>query len=575
MKTIRKFSVVLSILVLCSFYFQTVDATLPANIAPGDTFIYSVNTWDVPWGELIPPEEAPFDLAEFVFDLSGSTLGVKVMDTYSNGYYMLDFYVELGKSIVIPLPTDDVDPMVTDIFGTEFILEKGVGLAFGSLPGSDMTELIAGTEESFALPFYLNPTAWSDYETELEALGEDPDVTVTVTNEVGSDFAVSVSGTTEESVDITLAASYFREGENAGIFKSISGEVDGDVTGDGTSNHLEVALEFSEKQVNPLPSHTINKNDLVLKLSTAEMDYTVDGFSTSLRSEINSGLAAIQAFVETYEGLDVIKFDVEDVTGCYYNTRIEVLNPETDIMEEAVEELWWNGFTGMPVTDQTGDIPYTSWTPSFGIIPFFAPGITPDWDMWSGPTRTISEINEIVEKALEAFFDEEEVKDLGLDLQAFDSVYQLRESGDIMFFYSEGKVNLDWNADQMEGATEAGIKTTATLSLEISSNSWLAYSKAGLLAGAGGEVSASITATDIPWGSMIEGGSAEETGSIVFSANLELQSDQVSSIPDPEVADPVAGGDPPGGGLTPGFEYISPLLVLTAAVVLLRKRKHH
>ena len=41
--------------------------------------------------------------------------------------------------------------------------------------------------------------------------------------------------------------------------------------------------------------------------------------------------------------MDVLKFDVEDVSGCYYDTRIEIYNPETEMLEEMVEELWWNG----------------------------------------------------------------------------------------------------------------------------------------------------------------------------------------------------------------------------------------
>ena len=102
MKKLRVLSV--AMLMLSSVFLLSVDASVPTNILPGDTFTYTVSTWDVPWDELISPTEAPFDLADLVFDLSGSTLGVKVMDTYSNGYYLLDFYVVLGKAIEIPLP---------------------------------------------------------------------------------------------------------------------------------------------------------------------------------------------------------------------------------------------------------------------------------------------------------------------------------------------------------------------------------------------------------------------------------------------------------------------------------------
>ena len=166
MKRLRLLSVAVCIMMLSSIVFLSVDATVPSNIAPGDTFTYTISTWDVPWEDLIPPEEAPFDFADFVFDLSGSTLGVKVMDTYSNGYYMLDFYVVLGKTIAIPLP-DDVDLTITEIFGTELTFDEGLGIGFGSVPGSDMTELLLETEDAFGLPFYVNPSEWDTYETKL------------------------------------------------------------------------------------------------------------------------------------------------------------------------------------------------------------------------------------------------------------------------------------------------------------------------------------------------------------------------------------------------------------------------
>ncbi|MHA2108706.1 MAG: hypothetical protein ACW99R_13425 [Candidatus Hodarchaeales archaeon] len=570
MKRLRILAVAVSLLMMSTFIFLSISATTPANIDPGDTFTYNVSTWDVPWAELIPPEEAPFDLADFVFDLSGSTLGVKVMDTYANGFYMLDFYVVLGKTIEIPLP-DDTDPQILDIFGTSFTLDEGVGIGFGSLPGSDMTELIAGTEDVGAIPFYLNPASWDTYQTELEALGS-ADATVTVTNTAGSDFMFSISGTTDDGVDIVLSVTWFREGDNAGVFKSITGTVDGDITGDGTSNHLGIALTFDKKEVKLLPQEVRSLNDLVLSLSTADMTYSVNGLSTSVNAEVSAQLAAAEAYIAAFEGVDVIKFDVEEVTGCYYKTRIEAYNPDTDMLEEVVEELWWNGFTGFPVAEYDdyilSDLPYTQWSPSIALIPLFAPGITPDWDMWAASTTSISEINEIVEKSVETFFKEEEVKDLGLDLNSLDSLYQLRQSGDTMFFYSESKLDIVWNAGQMEGAAEAGVKSTTKLSVVYSSNNWIAYTRAGLLAGAGVEVSIDVSATDIP----SEGG-AYETGSISLDVNLALQSDQVSSIPDPEAADPVAGGDAGDGGLIPGFEFISSLMVMTTSVVLIKRKK--
>jgi hypothetical protein len=109
-----------------------------------------------------------------------------------------------------------------------------------------------------------------------------------------------------------------------------------------------------------------------------------------------------------------------------------------------------------------------------------------------------------------------------------------------------------------------------------------------LLAGAGVEVLAYVSATDIP----AEGG-AFETGVISFDVTILLQSDLVSAIPNPEVADPIAGFNvsditttPTGDTTTeettiketdlrisPGFEMLSPILVMTTIVVIIKRKK--
>jgi hypothetical protein len=153
-----------------------------------------------------------------------------------------------------------------------------------------------------------------------------------------------------------------------------------------------------------------------------------------------------------------------------------------------------------------------------------------------------------------------------LDFTSLNLVYELRESGNMMFFYSESELNLDWDASKMDTMPE-GLKTTSTISVDASSISWLAYTKEGLLAGVGQEIAASISAEDIPAES-----DSYETGSISVNVNIALKSDQISSIPDPEKADVVAGGNETAPGLAPGFDFLAPLLIITA-VILIRKKK--
>ena len=562
MKKLTLLPLVMSIFLVFSMFLIS-DATTPTNIVPGDTFIYNISTWDVNWKELIPPEEAPFNLDNFVLDLSGSTLGVKVMDTYSNGYYLLDFYVILGKTIVIPLP-EDTPQEVIDIIGTEFSLEKGIGIGIGSLPGTDFIAMLDEEEDAGGAPFYLNPSQWNRYETELNNI---PDVAVNVTNVAGSDFSVKIDGTTSGGVDIAVTIVWFREGDNAGVFKSISGTIDGDITEDGIDDHLEVALTFTEKQQNPLSPDIKSLSDIVVSLPTAQMTYSISGFSTATNDQIDDVLVYAQDFINDLEGLNILKYDIEAVKGCYYKTRIEVYDIEQSKLVEAVNELWWNGFTGFPVflNDNFYPPPYDAWSPSVALVPLGAPGITPDWDMWAASTHTISGINEYLEKSLESFLKDETATSMGIDLNTYDSLYQLRESGDIMFFYSESKLDLNFNANQMDELLP-GLESTSKASIKLTSNSWLAYTKEGILAGAGVNVEADLSVTDIP---LFEGNNLE-TGSVSLEVQLEAQSDQVSSIPDPEKANPIGEEGP---SITPGFEFIVPLAVMAVAVSFSKSRK--
>ncbi|MFX0206946.1 MAG: hypothetical protein ACFFDT_13245, partial [Candidatus Hodarchaeota archaeon] len=214
----------------------------------GDTFIYSVKQFDVPWKDLFGDGDQSYPWDKLVLDLSGSTLAVKVMalDTF-DGLYVLNSYVILGEAIHIPFPANTPEE-VTDIFGDKIIIPDGVGIGIGQyIPGSDYLNIDGG------LPFYLDPTEWNTYKDLFEDLPVG-NIDVNVTNE-GDEFIVEFQGetgsgaqintettttTTEESSEATttevvivegpnlgldIEVVWHREGKHAGIFKRVSGNV--------------------------------------------------------------------------------------------------------------------------------------------------------------------------------------------------------------------------------------------------------------------------------------------------------------------------------------------------------------
>jgi hypothetical protein len=559
----------------------TAVSVMPENIEPGDTFIYSISNWDVPWEQLVGSDPG-IDVTRLVLDLSGSTLGVKIMDTYDNGYYLFDIYVVLGKTIKIPLP-DDADPELNEIFGDEFTLEEGVGIGVGSLPGSDLMAVFAEMEENPGIPFYLNPDEWTSYQAFFESESTS-DVTVEVTNEAGSEFMVNATGT-DDGVDISLVIEWFRDGDYAGVFKGINAVQDGDMDEDGVDEHVEVAVSFDKKEHNPLPVFIRNKDDLTLTMETAQMEYTSGGFLAE--DDIDDILVFVEDEIEDLEGETMAIYEINDVKGCYYNTSMigYTIDPETfDGSLEDAGSIWFNGFTGFPVINQAEffliypsnlidsislmafDFPYDQWSMSYGLVPLGAPGITPDWDMWKASTKTVAEIMQIAEKSIKSFADEPEVTDVGLDLNSLDLLYELRYGSGVYFFYSEMKFNLDWDAGSMSDLP-AGLTTDSEMSAKAAMESWIAYKEDGSLAGAGMYMDASFAFQNMPMETDYV------SGDINMKITLETKSDKISDLPDPEEADPIAGGGGGGDGLTPGFETVPVLLFMAAIVIVVRRRK--
>lgn len=556
---------------LLFFIPVSVNATTPANINPGDTFIYEISQWDVPFEDLVPiGEEAPFDMSQFVLDLTNSTLGIKVMNKYASGDYLLDFYVVLGRTIQIPVP-EDSPPELTNIFGSTFDLPAGIGIGIGSIPGTDMVSMLEDSEAGLGgVPFYLDPDKWDSYETKFNELNSDPEFggTMTVTNEAGSDFSVEISGSGGPITSGSIAVTWFREGDNAGVFKKIAGSLTGDFDNDTVTADQSVAVtcEYKSKEFNPLPDFVLEVGDLTLTLEDVQFTYSKSGVFDD--PTIDEGFLQVKDTLLNMQGEEVLKFDITSVRGCYYNTLISGYDMDTQTLVPLNSQgQWWDGFTGFPVQGETESISGTDYFGfSIGLIPLGAPGITPDWDMWQASTMSISSYIEIVEAGVEAAAGTVELADMGISLNTFDSLYEMRFSGEHTFFYTESSVDLSFTASDMADGVPEGLLATTAASITADQNFWLSYTDEGELAGLGFSLDASLSLTDFPTGN------SPESGTLDLSVAVELQSDKVSSIPDPEKAgtDPDAAG---GDGLTPGFTAVPMLMVIAAFAVFMKRRK--
>jgi hypothetical protein len=539
----------------------SVFATTPENIEPGDTFIYSVKEWDVPYEDLIPMgEDPPFDLSQLILDLSGSTLGVKVMEKYSNGFYLLDIYVVLGKTIEIPLPAD-APPEMAAIFGDSLDLAAGVGIGLGSLPGSDMTDTSIGG----GIPWYLNPNEWDTYETEIVSGIAPSGMTVDVTN-TGDTFLVEISGS-GEGMTAQLSLEWYRTGDIAGVFKMIAGSLDGDFNGDGSSDHIEISISHDSNEHNPLPDFILDRGELTLTMTTADFTSSATGLFDD--PNVIEGFNQITDAILNMEGKEVIKYDVKSVRGCYYQTDMSMYDPSTGSLTPSEGGPWWNGFTGMTTySDTMTSSPTDYYGFTVALFPQGAPGITPDWDMWKASTKSISELFQLIENGVMVGTGDQAFSDMGFTLNEFDVTYEMRYSKDFVFFFGEASVDLEFAAADAVTPPEGTISTTAG-DLDADGQIWISYKDDGTLAGAGVSVNVSLSVTDIPFYDEMSG-TIYESGSINAELNIEVQSDKVSSIPDPEEAGTEPSDD---GGLIPGFTMVPVLMVMAAIVVIVRKRK--
>lgn len=607
MRKIRSFLIATGVLLLLfvpSIGIADIDEDV---MTAGDTFIYEVTDFDIPWNDLFGGVDSPFPFADLVLDLSGSTLAFKVMAVDNYGYYMLNSYVILGEVIKIPIPEGEGEesiPLVTEVFGNQLVIPEGVGIGLGvSIPGSDFIEFI---DENYnaetGLPFYFDPNSWDDYEDMFEDLADElgSAVDVTVTNEAGGDeFKVEFSGhigsgedyTTElysseapsvigigvPAVDITLAVAWHQKGDYAGVFKRVSGQITGDLMDNGNEITLDIEVSFAEKRHNPLPDEILDEETITLELDKGSFTYDATGFFEDNEfDEFLNVLDVVEDELGNAVGEDIFEFEVTDVEGCYYETDIYLYDGRN--LELSAERAWWNGFNGFPTSlDNWASGPWEDWafSPTIGILPIMAPGITPDWDMWQASILSLSSIIETIEDAVTSTTAAAELEAAGATVNEFDVTYEMRANKDFKFFFFEADVDIAIDTSDMEGFTnedEIYPAGAATAFLQL----WLAYTHEGLIAGAGAIANVEVDLTNVPIGEdPYTYDTIYDNGSISFDLEAELRNSAISTLPDPTALPKDTEGEDGdgGGGITPGFAIIPALLMFAAIAVIIKRRK--
>ena len=205
------------------------------NISVGDTFYYNVTEFNLPLEDIasVIPDAEP-DLVSYLgdiqLDFTDSTFAVKIMDKHeSDGTYLLNAFLILGRDIVFPFPSFLMIPdEIYDIFGTEVGIPAGIGLGIGlNVPGDDLQDFLpAGTTEPEGLPYYVEPTKFGELKTFLDdQAASDPTSIVTITE--GDLFIIDISIEEPESnITLQVIVEWFQTGGNAGVFKGIDFDFD-------------------------------------------------------------------------------------------------------------------------------------------------------------------------------------------------------------------------------------------------------------------------------------------------------------------------------------------------------------
>ncbi|MHA2297544.1 MAG: hypothetical protein ACXAEU_04290 [Candidatus Hodarchaeales archaeon] len=524
------------------------------GISAGDTIKYKVNEFQFPLDILSEGTGyTPLDLEGLEFDLAGSTIAIKVMQKYPSNYYLLSGYFILGKSITLPISDNPENEEIRDILGNTIVLPAGIGLGISTnIPGSDWLD------DRVGVPFYLDPEAFEEVENRFESMS-----VLQFNATITTDFTLEVNFEAEGS-SATAKIVWFGEGEAAGFVRSASMEI---TYGDDT---FKMNIVYDSMENNLIPQEVRNKETINLEIEKAEATYAVtDDLDTAI---VKTTLDGVKNVLDDLVGEEVARFIFTNHEGCFYEADTYIYNMESGELEKTGEGTWYDGFSGTPTYRDSWNSEYDQYYSSIFFpmstsifTTFFpiAPAITPDFTKWGGSVKTIDTLIQILVSSALSSNAKGILSDAGVTINTLSTKMENRRSGDITYFYLSGNANIDYinpnNTDQTAGGT---------LNYDV----WIAYTSAGLLAGAGTRASIDIALTDSP--NFITGG-GEISGTLGMTVEIKIKNNAIASVPAGSEAVPidlVSGGGV--GFTTPGFPIVEALLVLTVIALVFRRRRN-
>ena len=573
----KKITIIIALLFMVSTFATSVyvgNAALD-NISVGDTLYYKVSKYNVRLSDLIDPSTSNVDLSKVVLDLSGSTIGLKIMNKFSSqGYYELNSFIILGKSVVIPLP-DTTPATVTDIFGQEINIPAGIGVSLGvTIPGSNFATFLGSnpTNQYPGLPVYLEPTRTADYKALLDNISTNLPVGQTLTTTDGSDTFTTVFQATNGSQQISFTANWFKTGNNAGIFKNL----DASATvknWNGTLINLGINFSFDHKENKPLPANIAVGQTTILSVEHTDLYVKHTG---NLFSQTNdTAVKQIQNDLAKYNGQQLVRFTIKDISGLYYKTQISVKDINSNSFND-LGTVWYNGFTGQftnyDPSCQSVDVSCNSGVTDvipIAFMPLGAPGITPDWTVWQANYKTVSALANIFTSTLTSGSTKSSLLDFGATINSMQQTTDFRQSGNFNYFYSDFSTSILYDSSQALTKNRPSYFTgQETGNLSLSSNFWDSYDNTGISAGYGLQFNLSLGLSNIPVSAT---NSTRLSGKLDLGFNVKIKNDQFNSVPDGSKAT-IVGGSGLIPGVSPGFEAL-PVLAVLIVIPLITKFK--
>ncbi len=589
----------------------------------GETITYKVTQFDYPSYNYIygDPEDLPYDPNDYKFDLTGTILGMKIMDKGTDGYYSANQYIVLDKDIQIPIPyypdASESENVLYEMFGETITIPGGVGIGLGMT--ATLSDLLYGINNPDQYDYYdyyyyspiglslgmmvlyLDPTEWDTYETYFLESGEND----TGTNYYTTTYIDVVRTSSEFIVIVTMEHQYtwddpqhgyidtmtnefriswFSSGSNAGLLAKQYSLMDQQSVYTGTENsdetpphfHQEMGIQFDSREYLPLPHEVRNQDDIVLKLEDASVNAITDGFFDV--ESVNSGIDFLTGELTEATGKEVLKFEIESVQGCYYETSVHTYDSSEQTLVEGSGTIWWNGFTGYPTYKDDyyyrESEPIDYWSGSIAFFPF-SPAITPDYDMWRGTTKSLDAIFELISTAIKSTPGVDFFTENGITVDTIDLSSELRTTGDYKYIYLYGGIELNYNSNLIDPSHRSSSWIPdQTLTFILDLDAWISYTFQGLIAGAEINLDLEFEFTNLEVDQGYDGGTwnpVYDNGILDLSMSIKLQNTKFSEVPAASNADPDLGDN--GGGLIPSFTLVTAIVVLTFFGALFRRKR--